>query len=371
MKGIGFILIAFLFLAVGCNNNPVGNRVPDFGKILVAKIATSASDTTLIGEAVLLSGEASKVPEGDSIAKYDWDFGDKNFATGSMTQHKYQAEGNFVVQLKVTTRSGLLDSTKVTIVVVDHFEEKTPTFYLVSSEKQLDGTYIYHVGELISQIKGDRGAPFHTGNYNSWTAPAITDSSAIYYFYSIRTYNGRIEWNYGGHYPDSWADPRYSVFYDPAKKCMVGDFKDGKIYPVGQISFDKIPGETGDSVVRFSVIGKNLAVYFNNRETIAGVKDQLFWVSPLNGWTKPQSQFLVGSTGWGYALIPIGDLPSVTDFNFGGNFTAKSWAEISKSYFYDWAKQCLSFKFIKVDASAKAVAPWEEAQTNWQVVPAK
>ena len=368
---VAVMLFAILLVSIGCANNPTGDRVPDVNKTLVAKIAVTGSDSVLIDQAIVFSGELSKAPEGDPIAKYEWHFGDGSSATGRMAQHKYVAAGGYSVKLRVTTASGLSDSTAKTMVIVDHFEKQTPTLYLISSEKKTDGSYIYRMAALKTAIKGNRSAPFHTGDYNGWKAVAMEDSTSDYYLYSITTFDGEIKLTFGGQYPNSWAIIKYSAYYVTASDALVIIFKAGKIYKKGEVVVDQIPGDTGDAVVRFSVEGNNLTIYFNNREKIAGVKDQPFWVSVIGGWTKPQTQFLVGSTGWGYASIPIGDLPtgSVLDFKFGGNFTSNSWATIFESYFYDAKKVCLSIKLVKVDASAKIAGAKPGAL--WTVVPAK
>ncbi len=67
---------------------------------------------------VSFDGSPSFDPEGDRIARYDWDFGDGNQATGVQTAHTYSAPGQYNARLTITDFNGNSSSAAVSIQVL-------------------------------------------------------------------------------------------------------------------------------------------------------------------------------------------------------------------------------------------------------------
>jgi len=79
----------------------------------------SATATPPSGDAplkVTLDGSASKDPDpGDSITKYDWDFGDGAKGTGAKVDHTYDKPGDYTVTLTVTDSFNMTGKTTVKV----------------------------------------------------------------------------------------------------------------------------------------------------------------------------------------------------------------------------------------------------------------
>ncbi|GEM_PF-4145299 len=70
-------------------------------------------------ETVLFYGGDSYDPDGDTIVRWSWDFGDGNTATGEVVEHVYTTPGNFTVTLTVEDERGEEGSTRRTVTVDD------------------------------------------------------------------------------------------------------------------------------------------------------------------------------------------------------------------------------------------------------------
>jgi len=70
----------------------------------------------MVGEVVTFNASTS-APNGGTIVKYEWDFGDGENATGEVVTHTYLLAGNYTVTLNVTDCEGLLDIEQKTIEV--------------------------------------------------------------------------------------------------------------------------------------------------------------------------------------------------------------------------------------------------------------
>ncbi len=73
--------------------------------------------TTKVGEAVTFDASAS-TPNGGTIVKYEWNFGDGNKTTGEVVTHAYTNPGTCTVTLNVTDSEGLWDIEQKQIQVV-------------------------------------------------------------------------------------------------------------------------------------------------------------------------------------------------------------------------------------------------------------
>lgn len=74
-----------------------------------------------------ISGAGSYDPPPGSIVKYEFDFGEGNgwedYNLTTVTQHTYEAEGSFLVKLRVTDDIGLTDTEQLTIKVGNPYNE--------------------------------------------------------------------------------------------------------------------------------------------------------------------------------------------------------------------------------------------------------
>ena len=73
-----------------------------------APTATFAADTATAGSATVFDATESRDPNGGSISRYDWDFGDGSSAPdgGATPAHVYGTPGNYTVTLRVTGTGG-------------------------------------------------------------------------------------------------------------------------------------------------------------------------------------------------------------------------------------------------------------------------
>ena len=82
-------------------------------------VATASDTTPCVGQNIAFDGTDSFDADGE-IVDYEWDFGDGDFAVGSMTEHAYENNGIYTVTLTVTDNDGLEDSTNVFIAATSN-----------------------------------------------------------------------------------------------------------------------------------------------------------------------------------------------------------------------------------------------------------
>lgn len=73
-----------------------------------------------VGESVIFDGSSS-TPNGGTITKYDWDFGDGENRPGQILTHAYSSQGTYNVTLNVTDSEGLWDTEQKQILVVQPY----------------------------------------------------------------------------------------------------------------------------------------------------------------------------------------------------------------------------------------------------------
>ena len=73
-----------------------------------------------VGETVTFDGSSS-TPNGGTITKYEWDFGDSGTATGQVVTHAYSSKGLYTVTLNVTDNEGLWDIEQKQIQVIQTY----------------------------------------------------------------------------------------------------------------------------------------------------------------------------------------------------------------------------------------------------------
>jgi rhodanese-related sulfurtransferase len=86
--------------------------------IVCAPVAsfTWVPSTPKIGELVTFDASSS-TPNGGTISKYEWDFGDGEYATGQIVTHEYSSLGIYTVTLNVTDSECLWDTEQKQIQV--------------------------------------------------------------------------------------------------------------------------------------------------------------------------------------------------------------------------------------------------------------
>jgi PKD domain len=82
-----------------------------------AVTASAAPSTAEIGQAVAFNGSATESDPGESVARYDWDFGDGAKASGPPASHAYKKAGTFTATLSATDSAGVAGTGTVTITV--------------------------------------------------------------------------------------------------------------------------------------------------------------------------------------------------------------------------------------------------------------
>lgn len=90
-----------------------------------------------VDESVTFNASAS-TPNGGTIIKYEWNFGDAKTGTGKIVTHTYTSSGTYTVTLNVTDSEGLWDTKQKQIQVVPP-DTTPPTIIIISPENK---TYI-------------------------------------------------------------------------------------------------------------------------------------------------------------------------------------------------------------------------------------
>ncbi len=82
-------------------------------------VFTYSPATPGVGEEVTFNASASSDPNGaDTIASYEWEFGDGTTGTGQTTAHSYTAEGDYEVRLTVIDEAGASETATQRVEVV-------------------------------------------------------------------------------------------------------------------------------------------------------------------------------------------------------------------------------------------------------------
>jgi len=97
-----------------------------------------------IGESVTFDASSS-TPIGGTIVRYEWDFGDGEYATGRVVTHTYTNPDTYTVTLNVTDSEGLWDIEQKQIQVVQPYGPKaefvaTPDTALVGESVEFDAS---------------------------------------------------------------------------------------------------------------------------------------------------------------------------------------------------------------------------------------
>jgi RHS repeat-associated protein len=107
---VKLIGVPFSSITVEVKANTVVQNLPP-----VAQFSFSPT-TGIAPEIFTFNALLSSDPDG-TITSYDWDFGDGQFATGSLVVHNYQTSGTFAAKLKVTDNQGSTNTKTQNVLV--------------------------------------------------------------------------------------------------------------------------------------------------------------------------------------------------------------------------------------------------------------
>jgi len=142
-----------------------------------------------VEEPVTFDGSAS-TPNGGTITKYEWDFGDSECATGKMVTHAYSSPGTYTVTLNVTDSEGLWDIEQNQIQIVQPYGPKAE-FTAIPETANVGESIKFDVSGSLLGWNGTHEMPiteyrwdFGDGNKTTTPIPIVYhsfSSSGIYY----------------------------------------------------------------------------------------------------------------------------------------------------------------------------------------------
>lgn len=196
-----------------------------------------------------------------------------------------------------------------------------------------------------NKVSGSVTSPFYLGNFNKWVPEPQTISDSTGWGRAdvsniIQPKDIRLL--YGGNYAaNSWVTGiQSSRFYDPAGNnlqfCINNDL----------ITQGACPGAY--EAVKFLSSVKNADLTYTyilglRSDLINGVTNAPFVTGEFNGWAV---QPISDSDGDGYYEAAITTFNKDVRFYYGGNNAANSWADSSRSIYYDSASGSLIIGFI-------------------------
>jgi parallel beta-helix repeat protein len=162
--------------------NPWGTGTP------VASFTWTPS-TPKVGEPVTFDASSS-TPNGGTIIKYEWNFGDGKYATEQIVTHTYSGPGSYIVTLNVTDSEGLWDVEQKPIQVVQPHGPKAE-FTLTPETAKVGELVKFDASNSLSGWNGTHNMPiteyrwdFGDGNRTTTSTPIVYhrfSSSGIYY----------------------------------------------------------------------------------------------------------------------------------------------------------------------------------------------
>jgi parallel beta-helix repeat protein len=162
--------------------NPWGTGTP------VASFTWTPS-TPKVGETVTFDASSS-TPNGGTIIKYEWNFGDGKYATGQIVTHTYSGPGSYIVTLNVTDSEGLWDVEQKPIQVVQPHSPKAE-FTILPETAKVGELVKFDASSSLSGWNGTHNMPiteyrwdFGDGNRTTTSTPIIHhrfSGSGIYY----------------------------------------------------------------------------------------------------------------------------------------------------------------------------------------------
>jgi PKD repeat protein len=132
-----------------------------------------------VGESVTFDASAS-TPNGGTMLKYEWDFGDDGTATGQIATHAYANLGTYTVTLNVTDSEGLWDVEQKQIQVVQpHGPEAEFTW--TPASPRTDESIKFDASASLPGWNGTHGMPITEYRWDFGDANTTTTSTLIVY----------------------------------------------------------------------------------------------------------------------------------------------------------------------------------------------
>jgi len=148
-----------------------------------------------VGESVTFDASAS-TPNGGTIVKYEWDFGDEGTETGRIVTHTYADPGTYAVTLNVTDSEGLWDVEQKQIQVVQPYGPEAE--FTAMPDTALTGESVkFDASTSASGWNGTHEMPiveyrwdFDDGNKTTTSTPIVyhSFSSAGNYYVTLTVY---------------------------------------------------------------------------------------------------------------------------------------------------------------------------------------
>ncbi len=186
-------------------------------------LAAFAPPTGVVaGSSALFDGSGSTDSEGtDTIASYDWDFGDGSaHGSGATPTHQYAASGNYDVVLTVTDALGLVDRVTHSIAVTSVSPAKSATTVTVSGRPnpQTHGRAVRFTVTVRSSGGTPTGSVTLFQNGRTLGTATLSDGTATFKTSKLAVGKHRITASYSGDAnfdPSSGAMPKREVIRRP------------------------------------------------------------------------------------------------------------------------------------------------------------
>lgn len=128
------------------------------------------------------------------------------------------------------------------------------------------------------------------------------------YEFSFSSYNRIARFYYCDRNDKKAVAQKKGVFFDGKERCYHIGLFEGDILPESKVSFP-LPGDYGDNIVRYTIQGNIMTVYFNNvllpPEGIFPAASSSCKGLTLDGVWPEEYQTLLGGTGWGWIQVDI------------------------------------------------------------------
>jgi 6-phosphogluconolactonase (cycloisomerase 2 family) len=307
--GSGGALTPISCTSPNCNTS----NGPDFQSVVAspdqAPTAAFSSTAARPGQASSFNGSASTASTGQTVSRYDWNFGDGQTASngGATPTHTYSAEGSYTVTLTVTDDAGCSTSRTYTgqtascngssAATTSHTVsvDGTPPDTIIDSAahgSSSDNTpsFDFHSTEAGSTFECsiDSGTPSYgpcSGPGASHTPSALADGS---YTFRVRSTDAQ------GNTDASPATEFFTVETAPAPAATPGDTAPPAC-PTVPISVDPyIPGPTGTTKTANGLLGPTVP---GLRVKITVAEPSLLQIHALLRWDRngsPRSVYLGG-----------------------------------------------------------------------------
>jgi PKD repeat protein len=171
------------------NNDPAWTT-RNFALLDSAPLASFAvaPNPAVDGDTVSFDGTGSSDPDGGTISKYEWDFGDGTFVVGSATDsHQYTNPGTYTVRLRVTDSDGSeTDVATKTLTVLPH--PPIASFTVSPSQARRGQTVTFNGSASSDPDSGQPIADYHWDFGDGTSADTGTNATATHSYSRLGTF---------------------------------------------------------------------------------------------------------------------------------------------------------------------------------------